>query len=103
MCNIWYSDYMQRVVVYVPQDTHKTLKSVLALQGLTVSEWFRNKVAEELVQPTEKISTEKKVVYTSESPITKEEFHTCSWNKAYRCKSPATIKVKSRWFCAPHA
>ena len=41
---MWYSYFMikmQRVVVYVPQDTHRELKSKLAKEGISVSEWFR--------------------------------------------------------------
>ena len=35
--------------------------------------------------------------------FTEDDFHTCSWNKSFKCKSPGTVKVKSRWFCPPHS
>lgn len=53
---MWYYSGMesgQRVVVYVPQETYRTLKGVLAKRGETVSGWFRGKVAEELTQREE--------------------------------------------------
>lgn len=37
-----------RVVVYMPATKHRKLKSVLALQGDSVSEWFRNKADKEI-------------------------------------------------------
>lgn len=39
----------KRVVVYCDGTTHKRLKSLLALEGKTVSEWFRS-LAEEKVK-----------------------------------------------------
>lgn len=36
-----------RVTVYISPDEHRLLKSVLALKGLTVSEWFRRMVKKE--------------------------------------------------------
>jgi hypothetical protein len=30
-----------RVTVYISQDEYRTLRSKLALKGLTISEWFR--------------------------------------------------------------
>ena len=100
MCNMWYSDYMQRVVVYVPQDAHKRLKVDLMTKGLTVSEWFREMAEKELMVEPEKISR-KKINDTVVEKVM--EHRTCAWNKAFKCKSPATVKVKSKWYCAPHA
>lgn len=31
----------KRVVIYLPEEDYKTLKSALSLQGKTVSGWFR--------------------------------------------------------------
>ena len=31
------------------------------------------------------------------------EEHICSWDKAFKCTSPGTVKKGKRWFCAPHA
>ena len=43
---------MKRVVVYVPLELLRRLKSKLALQGLTISEWFRRE-AEKLLDKDE--------------------------------------------------
>lgn len=51
MCNMWYINNMeinQRVVVYVPQEDYRKLKSLLVAEGKTVSGWFREKAEEEL-------------------------------------------------------
>jgi hypothetical protein len=37
-----------RVTVYLNPQEHRQLKSILALEGITVSEWFRRKIAEKL-------------------------------------------------------
>ena len=34
----------RRVVVYIPDEQHKKLKSVLALTGQNISAWFRSMV-----------------------------------------------------------
>jgi hypothetical protein len=33
---------LKRVVVYVPQVLHKKLKAELAIEGLSLSQWFRD-------------------------------------------------------------
>jgi len=32
-----------------------------------------------------------------------DEFHECSWDKAIKCKSPGTEKVRGKWYCKPHS
>ena len=62
-----------------------------------------------VTSPENKVVTPKKVVTKKEKPketkpaFTESDFHTCSWNKSFKCTSPGIVKVKSRWFCAPHA
>lgn len=36
------------VRVYIPEEKHRKLKAKLALDGISLSEWFRNKADEEL-------------------------------------------------------
>ena len=39
----------KRVVIYISEETHRKLKSKLALMGETVSGWFRKQVKELLI------------------------------------------------------
>ncbi len=41
----------ERITVYAPQEAYRRLKAKLAMAGLTVTEWFRRKVKEELSEP----------------------------------------------------
>lgn len=38
----------ERVTVYSPQSEYRRLKAKLAMQGLSVTEWFRRKLREEI-------------------------------------------------------
>lgn len=40
-----------RVVVYVPTELHALLKAALALQGRTISSWFREEAARAVSSP----------------------------------------------------
>lgn len=42
------SDKLKRVVVYLPESTHRRLRAKLAAAGLSVSKWFR-RLAERLI------------------------------------------------------
>ena len=42
MCNMWYTVCMKRIVVYVEQVQYSNLKAKCAINGTSVSEWFRN-------------------------------------------------------------
>lgn len=39
---------LKRFVVYVPEAQHRLLRSKLALKGITVADWFREKAQEEI-------------------------------------------------------
>lgn len=39
---------MVRVTVYLTEAQHRKLKSVLALEGISVSEWFRQRITKKL-------------------------------------------------------
>ena len=41
---------IKRVVTYAPEDQYRIFRSILALQGKTVSDWFRKKMQEEIDQ-----------------------------------------------------
>lgn len=45
-----YVPKMVRTTVYVSQDEQRALKAKLALEGITLSQWFRLKLAEELIK-----------------------------------------------------
>lgn len=44
--------YHKRVTVYISDEDYRKLKSKLALQGLTISEWFRKMALKEPDDPT---------------------------------------------------
>lgn len=39
---------MNKATLYIPQEEYKDLKIILMMENLSVSEWFRGKVREEI-------------------------------------------------------
>lgn len=39
---------IKRFVVYVPEEEHRLFRSAVALDGMTISDWFREKIAEKI-------------------------------------------------------
>lgn len=59
MCNTTYMD--KRVVVYLPEDLHRELKSILAREGVSLSKWMRT-TGERMLKDPRVGSVTKKVV-----------------------------------------
>jgi hypothetical protein len=47
-------DKRHRIAIYLDKEQHRKLKSILALRGVTVTEWFRRQVLK-LIRDQEKI------------------------------------------------
>ena len=37
------------------------------------------------------------------TPFVEEEFHECSWDKTFNCRSPAPFNIRGKWYCIVHA
>jgi hypothetical protein len=92
-----------RVVVYVPQDAHRKLKSKLALLNQSMSDWFRQHVEEELKSGEKNFLKKNPEKDVEEDVSVPSEGHICEWDRASKCKSPATTKKGNKWFCVPHS
>ena len=105
---------MIRVVVYVPQDTHKKLKANCALSGISVSRWFRDAAEDFLkTEPVEAaegsgvpVAAILKEIIEKKSEVSKEPDldnpgRQCAYDKD--CKMAATTQVGKDWFCMEHA
>jgi len=93
--------------VYVEQVQYSNLKAKCAINGTSVSEWFRN-AADDFLN-SKKIIPEKTEDKTSPgapqvaTPFVEEEFHECSWDKTFNCRSPGVIQIRGKWYCIVHA
>ena len=53
-------------------------------------------------QPAPKGFKPKKTEFVPKSVDTPNLGQLCSWDKTFKCTSPATVKVRGKWYCSVH-
>ena len=80
--------------------TQYNLPKYIVLTHVEYLSLIDSPVISDVISETNYVATEEPELKSE--PKAEIEFHQCSWNKAYQCKSPGVIKKGNKWFCIVH-